>query len=52
MPEIPPTYDELVQVLRAAPPRTMLLDQRYWDWRNRLDALLARLDTAPPPAPA
>lgn len=50
MPETPPTYDELVAVLRAAPPRRMVLDQRFWDWRGRLEALLARLDAAPPPS--
>ena len=39
-----PTYDELVLFLRTAPPRPMIEDQRYWDWRLKLEALLARVD--------
>ena len=43
-----PTYEELVTLLREAPPRTMITDQRYWDWRIRLEDLLARVDTVAP----
>lgn len=39
-----PTYEELVALLRDAPPRQMIDDQRYWDWRNKVEALLARVD--------
>lgn len=39
-----PTYDELVAVLREAPPRQMIADQRFWDWRTRVEDLLARVD--------
>lgn len=42
-----PTYDELVALLRQAPPRQMIEDQRYWDWRKRLEELLARVDEPP-----
>ena len=30
-----PTYSELLDLLRAAPPRQMIDDQRYWDWRRQ-----------------
>ena len=39
-----PTYDELVLLLRQAPPRQMIDDQRYWDWRKRVEEVLSRLD--------
>ena len=39
-----PTYEELVTILREAPPRQMVDDQRYWDWRIRAEDLLARVD--------
>ena len=39
-----PTYDELVLLLRQAPPRTMIEDQRYWDWRKRVEEALARVE--------
>ena len=39
-----PTYDELVLLLRQAPPRQMIADQRYWDWRKKVEALLARVE--------
>ena len=39
-----PTYEELVQLLRDAPPRVMIEDQRYWDWRIRAEDMLARVD--------
>ena len=41
-----PTYDELVLFLRTAPPRSAIEDQRFWDWRLKLEALLARVDEA------
>ena len=39
-----PTYEELVTLLREAPPRQMITDQRYWDWRKRVEEALSRLD--------
>ena len=39
-----PTYEELVTLLREAPPRQMIDDQRYWDWRKRVEEVLSRLD--------
>ena len=39
-----PTYDELVLLLRQAPPRQMIDDQRYWDWRTQVEAMLARVE--------
>ena len=39
-----PTYDELVALLRSAPPRPMIEDQRYWDWRRKVEEVLARID--------
>ena len=42
--EIKPTYEDLVALLRAAPPRQMIDDQRYWDWRTRVEATLARVE--------
>ena len=44
MSEPRPTYDEVIALLRAAPPRAMIDDQRYWDWRRQVEILLARLD--------
>lgn len=41
-----PTYADLVALLRDAPPRQMIADQRYWDWRRRVEACLARLEAA------
>ena len=41
-----PTYSELLDLLRAAPPRQMIDDQRFWDWRRQVEDLLARLDEA------
>mgnify|MGYP001570445722 CR=1 FL=1 len=38
-----PTYEELVTLLRQAPPRQMITDQRYWDWRKRVEEALARI---------
>lgn len=42
--ELRALYDELLALLRAAPPRQMVSDQRYWDWRRQVEALLARLE--------
>lgn len=39
-----PTYEELILLLRDAPPRQMVEDQRYWDWRKKVEALLARVE--------
>jgi len=39
-----PTYQELVDLLRSAPPRQMVEDQRYWDWRRKVEAMLARVE--------
>lgn len=44
-----PTYEELVALLRSAPPRPMIEDQRYWDWRLTLEAMLARVDEGETP---
>lgn len=41
-----PSYDELVLLLRQAPPRSMIADQRFWDWRVKVEELLARVDEA------
>ena len=41
-----PTYAELVALLRETPPRTMITDQRFWDFRNKVEALLARVEDA------
>ena len=41
-----PTYSELLDLLRAAPPRQMIDDQRFWDWRRQVEDLLARVDEA------
>ena len=46
-----PSYDELVLLLRQAPPRAMIADQRFWDWRKQVEALLARVDEAERAAP-
>ena len=35
---------EAIALLRAAPPRAMIDDQRYWDWRRQVEVLLAKLD--------
>ena len=40
-----PTYEELVEILRMAPPRSAINDQRFWDWRRQVEVLLAKLDT-------
>ncbi|MDP3703755.1 MAG: hypothetical protein Q8R78_05150 [Candidatus Omnitrophota bacterium] len=39
-----PSYDELLAILRSAPPRQMIDDQRFWDWRRQVEDLLARVD--------
>ena len=39
-----PTYDELVALLREAPPRQSIPDQRFWDWRKRVEEALARVE--------
>ena len=39
-----PTYSELLDLLRAAPPRQMIDDQRFWDWRRQVEDLLARVE--------
>ena len=39
-----PAYEELVLLLRQAPPRQMIGDERYWIWRKQVEALLARVD--------
>ena len=39
-----PSYDDLVLLLRDAPPRQMISDQRYCDYRKRVEAMLARVD--------
>ena len=41
-----PTYSELLDLLRAAPPKQMIDDQRYWDWRRQVEDLLARVEEA------
>ena len=41
-----PTYSELLDLLRAAPPRQMIDDQRFWDWRRQVEDLLARVEEA------
>ena len=38
-----PTYDELVLLLRQAPPRSAIEDQRFWDWRTKVEEALARI---------
>jgi len=43
-----PTYQDLVDLLRAAPPRPAIDDQRYWDWRLEVESLLARLEERTP----
>lgn len=44
MTETRPTYDDLVALLRECPPRQMISDQRFWDYRRRVEAMLARVD--------
>mgnify|MGYP001607370322 CR=1 FL=1 len=39
-----PAYDELVALLREVPPRQMIDDQRFWDFRRKVEALLARVE--------
>ena len=39
-----PTYDALVLLLREAPPRQMIEDERYWVWRKRVEEALARVE--------
>ena len=39
-----PTYDELVLLLRQAPPRSALEDERYWVWRKKVEEALARVE--------
>ena len=39
-----PTYAELVALLRETPPRTMIADQRFWDFRQKVEAMLARVE--------
>lgn len=36
--------DALLALLKDAPPRQAIDDQRYWEWRQRVDALLMRLE--------
>ena len=43
MPDRPPTYEELVTMLRSAPPQQAVDDQRYWQWRAAASAMLARV---------
>lgn len=35
--------DALLALLKDAPPRQAIDDQRYWVWRTRVDALLLRI---------
>ena len=44
MTETKPTYEELVRILRQAPPRSSISDQRFWDWRHQVEDLLARVE--------
>ena len=37
------TLDEVLTLLRQAPPRQAIDDTRYWLWRQRVDALLLRV---------
>ena len=46
MTEAKPTYEDLVLILRQAPPRSSIPDQRFWDWRRQVEDLLARVEEA------
>ena len=39
-----PTYDDLVKLLRLAPPRQAIDDRRYWEWRSQVEDALARVE--------
>lgn len=39
-----PTRDELLHLLKTAPPREMVSDQRYWDWKRVVDEVLERIE--------
>lgn len=47
--DLGPTYADLVNLLRRAPPREMITDQRYWDWRRQVEEMLAWLDAVGSP---
>lgn len=36
----------LIKLLMERPPRTMLTDQRYWDWDRRVDEALMLYEAA------
>ena len=35
---------EAIALLRSAPPRQMIADERYWVWRKHVEEFLARVD--------
>ena len=39
-----PTYRDLVILLETAPAREAISDQRYWDWRRKVDDALQRIE--------
>ena len=43
-----PTYEELVALLREAPPRQAIPDDRYWAYRRRVEEVLERVDSETP----
>jgi len=45
-----PTLDDLIALLRAAPPRHALQDERYRRWRVQVEAMLRRVDETTPTA--
>ena len=41
-----PTYAELLELLESAPLREVVVEDRYWSFRRRVDAVLQRIDAA------
>ena len=38
-----PTRAELLELLRSAPAKQGIADDRYWKWKTRVDEVLMRL---------
>ena len=43
---VAPSYAELVELLESAPTREVVVEDRYWEFRRRVDAVLQRIDAA------
>lgn len=43
-PDLKRRYEEALKLLRASPTRQAVMDHRYWPWKRRAEAFLAKLD--------